>query len=164
MNQDYVEWLVKRRDPVYAWPVRIVMGVHCLIALILAMTLAWGPLVLLAVGAATFFIFQALNVEYEYLYVDGTLSIDKILGKARRKKVLECSKDELMMMAPSDSYVLKDYETQGMKVINCSSGQKDAKTFSLIYQKGGQHTKVILEPNDRMIQAIRYTTPRKIVV
>ena len=20
MNQDYVEWLVKRRDPVYAWP------------------------------------------------------------------------------------------------------------------------------------------------
>ena len=85
MNQDYVEWLVKRRDPVYAWPVRIVMGVLCLIALILAMTLAWGPLVLLAVGAATFFIFQALNVEYEYLYVDGTLSIDKILGKARRK-------------------------------------------------------------------------------
>lgn len=164
MNQDYVEWLVKRKDPVYAWPVRILMGLLCVFALFLAMALIWGALVLLAVGAATFFIFQALNVEYEYLYVDGTLSIDKILGKARRKKVMECSKEELMMIAPSDSFVLKDYETQGMKVIDCSSGQKDAKTFSLIYQKGGQHTKVILEPNEKMIKAIRYTTPRKIVV
>ena len=79
MNQDYVEWLVKRKDPAYAWPVRILMGLLCVFALFLAMALIWGALVLLAVGAATFFIFQALNVDYEYLYVDGTLSIDNIL-------------------------------------------------------------------------------------
>ncbi len=164
MNQDYVEWLVKRREPAYAWPVRIVMGVLCLIALLLAMAVVWGALVLLAMIAATYFIFQALTVEYEYLYVDGTLSVDKILGRARRKKVMECSKEELMMIAPSDSYILKDYESQGMKVLDCSSGQKGVKTYALIYQQGGQHTKVLLEPNEKLIQAIRHTTPRKIVV
>lgn len=164
MNQDYVEWLVKRKDPAYAWPVRILMGILCAAALVMALVVVWGPILLLIAGAATFFVFQMLSVEYEYLYVDGSLSIDKILGKARRKKVLECSKEELLMIAPSDSYVLKDYETSGMKVVNCSSQKPEAKTFTMIYQKNGQHYKVILEPNDKLLQAIRYTTPRKIVM
>lgn len=164
MNQDYVEWLVKRKDPAYAWPVRILMGILCAAALVMALVVVWGPILLLIAGAATFFVFQMLSVEYEYLYVDGILSVDKILGKARRKKVLECSKEELLMIAPSDSYVLKDYETSGMKVVNCSSQKPEAKTFTMIYQKNGQHYKVILEPNDKLLQAIRYTTPRKIVM
>ncbi len=164
MNQDYVEWLVKRKDPAYAWPVRILMGILCAAALVMALVVVWGPILLLIAGAATFFVFQMLSVEYEYLYVDGSLSVDKILGKARRKKVLECLKEELLMIAPSDSYVLKDYETSGMKVVNCSSQKPEAKTFTMIYQKNGQHYKVILEPNDKLLQAIRYTTPRKIVM
>ena len=164
MNQDYVEWLVKRKDPAYTWPVRILMGILCAVALVMALVVVWGPILLLIAGAATFFVFQMLSVEYEYLYVDGSLSIDKILGKARRKKVLECSKEDLLMIAPSDSYVLKDYETSGMKVVNCSSQKPEAKTFTMIYQKNGQHYKVILEPNDKLLQAIRYTTPRKIVM
>ena len=106
MNQDYVEWLVKRKDPAYAWPVRILMGILCAAALVMALVVVWGPILLLIAGAATFFVFQMLSVEYEYLYVDGSLSVDKILGKARRKKVLECLKEELLMIAPSDSYVL----------------------------------------------------------
>ena len=164
MNQDYVEWLVKRKDPAYAWPVRILMGILCAAALVMALVVVWGPILLLIAGAATFFVFQMLSVEYEYLYVDGSLSVDKILGKARRKKVLECSKEELLMIAPSDSYVLKDYETSARKVVNCSSQKPEAKTFTMIYQKNGQHYKVILEPNDKLLQAIRYTTPRKIVM
>ena len=25
MEENYIEWLVKRKDPVYAWPVKILM-------------------------------------------------------------------------------------------------------------------------------------------
>ena len=165
MNQDtYVEWLVKRKEPVYAWPVRIVMVVLCLFALLVALMKFWGILLLAAVGAGTFFLFQMLNIEFEYLYIDGSLSIDKILGKARRKKVIECAKEQLLMAAPLDSFVLKDYETKDTKVIDCSSGRKEGKIYAFIYQKGSQHIKLILEPNDKMLQAVRYTSPQKIVL
>lgn len=165
MNQDtYVEWLVKRKEPAYAWPARIGLGILCIISLLIAFMAVWGILLLTAVGAAAFFLVQTLSIEYEYLYIDGGFSIDKILGRSRRKKVMECSKDELIMVAPSDSFVLKDYETSGMKVLDCSSGRKEVKTHTLIYQKGSQHYKVIFEPNDKMLQAVRYTTPRKIVM
>lgn len=164
MNQDtYVEWLVKRKDPVYAWPARIGLGILCAFALLTALTTTWGILILAVVGAGTFFLLPTLNIEYEYLYVDGSLSIDKILGKARRKKVMECSKDELLMIAPSDSFVLKDYETKDIKVLDCSSGSKETKTHTMIYQQGSQRYKLILEPNDKLLTAIRHTTPQKVV-
>lgn len=164
MNQDtYVEWLVKRKDPGYAWPARIALGLACIFALFIAFAAVWGILLLAAVGVAAYFLWQTLSIEFEYLYVDGGLSIDKIFGKSRRKKLLECSKDELLIVAPSDSFVLKDYEVNGMKVYDCSSGNKGVKTHSLIYQKGGQRVKVVLEPNDKLLQAIRSTAPQKLV-
>lgn len=54
-----------------------------------------------------------LNVEYEYLFADGGFSVDSILGKAKRKKKFDCDKEEVQLIAPADSYVLKDYENRG---------------------------------------------------
>ena len=165
MIQDtYVEHLVKRKTPSYAILVKIFLGILFAAALFMALTTYIGILVLLAVCGAAYFIMLNLNVEFEYLYIDGQLSIDKILNQNKRKKVMECDKDSLVMMAPLDSYVLKDYEGTGVKVIDCSSGRSDAKKYAFIYQAGQQRTKVIIEPNDKLLQCIRNTTPRKIVL
>ena len=114
-----------------------------------------------AAGAATYFVFLNLSVEYEYLFADGGFSVDRILGKARRKKAFDCEKEEVQVIAPADSYVLKDYEKQGMKVINCTSGQAGAKVYALISQKGSVTTKVLFEPGEKMEGAMRRVFPRK---
>ena len=165
MDQDtYVEWLVKRKDPAYAWPARIALGFLCVVSLLLAFAKVWGILLLGAVGAASYFLFQTLSVEYEYLYVDGGLTVDKILGKARRKKLLECTKDQLLLVEPSGHQGAKEHESNGMRVYDCSSTVKGAKTYTLYYQQGSQRTKVIFEPNDKMLQAFRHTSPRKVIL
>ena len=65
------------------------------------------------------------------------------------------------VIVPADSYVLKDYEKQGMKVINCTSGQAGAKVYALISQKGSVTTKVLFEPGEKMEGAMRRVFPRK---
>ena len=90
--------------------------------------------------------------------------MDRILGKAKRKKIFDCEKDDIQIVAPADSFVLKDYEKQGMKIKDFSSGMRDAKVYALIYQKGPDHFKVLFEPNERMIGAMRRTFPRKLVM
>ena len=82
----------------------------------------------------------------------------------KRKKIFDCEKDDIQIVAPADSFVLKDYEKQGMKIKDFSSGRKDAKVYALIYQKGPDHFKVLIEPNERMIGAMRRTFPRKLVM
>ena len=44
-------------------------------------------IVAIAAGVGAYFVGLNANLEYEYLYVDRQLSVDKILAKSRRKKV-----------------------------------------------------------------------------
>lgn len=165
MIQDaYVEQLVKRKNPPYALPVKILLGVLFALSLLMALASYIGIIILLAVCAVSYFTILQLNTEFEYLYIDGQLSIDRIMNQNKRKKVLECDKDALLMVAPVDSYVLKDYEAPGTKTVDCSSGRTDAKKYAFIYQAGQTRTKVIFEPNDKLLQCIRNTTPRKVVL
>ncbi len=164
VEENYVEWLVKRKDPAFAIPVKILMIVLCAVAVVLALQTVLGVIFLAAAAAATYFVFQNLSIEYEYLFADGGLRVDRIMGKARRKKAFECEREEVQIVAPADSYVLKDYQTSNMKIIDCSSSTKGAKVYAMIAQKGPDHTKVLIEPNERMLSAMRRSLPSKVVL
>lgn len=163
MNEAYSEWLVKRKPPAYALLVKIVMIILCTVSVVLALTTMVGIIILALVGAATYFLFQSLNLEFEYLYVNGQLTIDKIMGRSRRKQVWEGKMEEIQIIAPTDSYVLKDYETSNMKTVDYSSGIPGAKTYAIVSQAGGNSVKVIFEPNEKMLRCIRQTSPRKVI-
>ena len=163
MEENYVEWLVKRKDPVYAWPVKVLMIVLCAVSAFAALQIMFGVLILVAACAAAYFVFLNLSVEYEYLFADGGFSVDRILGKAKRKKAFDCEKEEIQVIAPADSYVLKEYEKQGMKVLSCTSGRTGAKVYALISQKGAVTTKVLFEPGEKMEAAMRRVLPSKFV-
>ena len=90
MNDDnYVEWLVKRKDPAYAVPVKILMIVVCIFSVLSALQTVFGVIVMTIAGVATYFVFLNLSVEFEYLFAEGGLSVDRILGRAKRKKIFE---------------------------------------------------------------------------
>lgn len=55
---------------------------------------------MIAVGIAAYFVFINLSVEFEYLVVEGDVSIDRILARSRRKKVLDCKKEEIQIGGP----------------------------------------------------------------
>lgn len=164
MNEAYAEWLVKRKAPAYAIFVRIAMIVLCAIAAFLALTTVFGIIILTVVGGITYLVFRNINLEYEYLYVTGQLTIDKIMGQSKRKKAWEGTMEEIQIIAPSDSYVLKDYETSNMKTMDFSSGVAGVKTYTLISQSGSNSAKIIFEPNDRMLHCFRQTAPRKVIL
>ena len=103
MEENYIEWLVKRKDPVYAWPVKILMIVVCALSVLAALQMLLGILILAAAAAATYFVFLNLSVEYEYLFADGGFSVDSILGKARRKKTFDCDKEDVQVIASANS-------------------------------------------------------------
>lgn len=163
MEESYIEWLVKRKDPIYALPVKIIMVLVCAFSVLLALQTVIGVVIMTAAGIGTYFIFLNLSVEYEYLFAEGDLRIDRILGKARRKKAFDCEKDDVQLIAPVDSYMLKDYAKQGMKVMDCTSGKQGAEVYALMYQKGADTMKVLIEPNEKMLAAMRHTFPRKFV-
>lgn len=166
MNEMYAEWLVKRKTPAYALLLKIVMGVLCVIAFFLSVSPVFGilgVLILFAVGALTYLVFRNSEVEFEYLYVANQLSIDRIYGKSKRKKAWEGSMEDIQIVAPTGSAEAKDQETTNMKVLDFSSHMPEAKTYTLISQSGGEKTKIIFEPNDKLLHCMKMTAPRKVI-
>lgn len=164
MNETYAEYLVKRKTPPYAYVLNAVLGFITLISIFLALTTGVLAVILMFVcGFVTYLSYRNTRIEYEYLFVTGQLSIDKILGKATRKKAFECSMEEIQIIAPSDSHVLNDYKLQNQKVLDLSSKAPGAHTYTAVIQSGGISTRLIFEPNDKMLHCFRQTAPRKVV-
>jgi hypothetical protein len=62
-----------------------------------------------AAGAAIcFFAKKQLYIEYEYIYTNGAVDIDKILGKNKRKRAVSFEMNEIELIAPMDSDEIKN--------------------------------------------------------
>lgn len=166
MNEMYAEWLVKRKAPAYTMVLKIVMGILCVIAFFLSISPVFGifgVIILFAAGGATYLVFRNSEVEFEYLFVTSSLSIDRIYGKSKRKKAWEASMEEIQIVAPTGSTEARDHETKDMKVLDFSSQLPGTKTYTIISQSGSERTKVIIEPNDKLLRCMRMTAPRKVI-
>jgi hypothetical protein len=124
-----------------------------------------GAIFMLLVGAAfaaiAYFVGLNTDIEYEYLYVDRQLSVDKVLNRSRRKKVAEYDLERMEILAPFGSYHLDSLKNRTAEVTDLTSGfihQPD--TRYLMYYDGKQ--KIIFEPSEEMVKAIHMIAPRKV--
>lgn len=161
MSETYVECLVKKRTGTGKLFLRA-LTIMLAAAFILLGFLLWPALiigVLLAVVA--YFIFMNSDLEYEYLYLDKEITIDKVMAKTKRKRVAQYDMERMEILAPMNSYHLDNFKNRTAKTIDYSSGEvKQPEARYVMYYDGGK--KIILEPNMEMIKAIKNIAPRKV--
>ena len=108
------------------------------------------------------FLFKRMDLEFEYLYVNGDLDIDKIMAKQKRKKVFETNVKNMEVLAPSGSIELQPF--QKVKTYDFSSGKEESKTYELVTTKKGQTVKIIFEPNQTILEGMKMLAPRKVFI
>ncbi len=161
MSESYLEVMVKKEQTVLekllCWGTAflfIFCGVMFFMSLNLIMLIGF-----VLFGVAAYFVRMNTNLEYEYLYVDKELSIDKIMARSKRKKVTKVSMERMEVLAPLGSYHLDDYKNRLGKTMDYSSGRADAKRYMLVYE--GQKS-MIIEPGDSLVRMIKNIAPRKV--
>ena len=105
--------------------------------------------------------FRRLNVEYEYLYVNGDLDVDKIMSRAKRKRMFSMNVSEMELLAPADAPELRQY--QNARTLDFSSGTGQAKLYTLVVADHGELKKVIFEPNETIVEGLFVLAPRKVI-
>ncbi len=161
MNESYVECLVARRPSGGMKALKVLLIVVTVIGILGGM-IAF-PLLIVAVAAAVGAYFASLysSLEYEYLYVDKEISVDKILNKTKRKKAEKFELDRMEIFAPVNSWHLDNYKNRQFKTTDYSSGvagQPDRR-YAMIYN--GER-KILFEPNQEMVKAMQAVAPRKV--
>lgn len=165
MSDVYVECLVKAKTSMLA---RLGGGLLTALAVICVLLIfVFPPLMLFGVIGAVLFGVGAYvlklftDLEYEYLYLDKELSVDKIMAKTRRKRVATYHLDRIEILAPFKSYHLDNYRNRQAKTKDYSIGEelKPDRRF-LMYYEGGE--KIVLSPSEELIKAMKNVAPRKV--
>ncbi len=166
MNDTYVECLVARKaNP--AAPLIKAAAIGVTAAFILFGLLMRSFIFILpgiAAGVASFLFLPCLSLEYEYLLAAGEFSVDKIMSKENRKNVLNLTLDKLEIFAEEGSYQLDNYKNQNMTVKDFSSGEEGRRRFEMIFRNDNGLSKLILEPSDDLIEAMRFSSPGKVFI
>lgn len=163
MNESYKELLVKKDNGAKETVIRVV----CVIPTVLLglLTLLTGNLILfigaIVFGVVDYLVFQWTDIEYEYLYLDKEISVDKIMAKTRRKKVTTIDVDKIEIMAPEKSYQLDSYRNRQVKVTDLSAGHDlpEQKLYWVFYE-GNQ--KFLMNFTEDFVKTIKGIAPRKV--
>ncbi len=161
MNETYVEWLVKRKTPAYMTLLKILSVMLSACFVLMGFVIFPAFLIGVALGVGAYFIRLNADLEYEYLYLDKELTIDKVMARTRRKRVAVFELDKMEIVAPIKSWHLDNYKNRTDKTVDYSSGEeKQPDKRFLFFYEGGK--KVIFEPNEEMIKAMQFVAPRKV--
>lgn len=161
MGDYYTEQLVKRKTPVSAYIIMGALALMTALAVLAMLMFPFGMLIVVAAGLVDYFVFRSLNVEYEYLYVNGNLDIDKIMSKSKRKKVFEMSVSDMELIAPKGAAQLQSF--QNIKASDFSSLMPDARLYEMIVVKNGTKQRIVFEPDDVILEGMRMLAPRKVI-
>lgn len=115
----------------------------------------------IAFGVGAYFISLNADVEYEYLYLDKEITVDKVLNKTKRKRFQVYELEKIEIMAPLKSYHLDDYKNRTYKEVDISSGVAGQPETRYVFYYDG-NCKVIFEPSAEMVKMCRNAAPRKV--
>ena len=163
MNDLYAECYVKPIPNAAANMKKVLLIVVAVVA-ILAALLFFSYLSLVAAAIVVGIIwwrFPYLKVDYEYVFVDGQLDFDKIMGGEKRKTALRIDFDDLVVMAPEKSHALDGY--QDCTAYDFSANNPDVKNYAIVINKGEKKSRILFSPDEKMIAIMKNKTRSKII-
>ena len=114
----------------------------------------------LGVIYACYRLIASRKFDYEYIFVEDTMTIDKIINKSRRRNIFTHSLKDFEIMAYKDSEYLKEYENNVQQVIDASSSGSEDTIFGIAYFKS-MRTLVYFESDDSVMEFIDKYAPYK---
>ena len=163
MSEAYVECLIEAKSSMLLKILQVGLIVLTVIVGFLGITfMLWLALIIaVGTGIAAYFAYMNADIEYEYLYLDKEITIDKVMAKSNRKRVGVYTLERMEVLAPIKSYHLDNYKNRNVKVLDYSIGVEEQPDLRYaLYYEGG--LKLILSPSEEMVKVIKNVAPRKV--
>ena len=164
MNELYFEHLVKKtpsaKDKLVKYGLIGITALFLLAGLLLIPILLIPGLIMIGVS---YFLLPSTDLEYEYIYVDGEIDIDAVMAKSKRKRKKSFSVKDIELMAPVKSHRMDYYNNdQRLQTADFSSNNPENRCFAVITRQDATVQKILFEPNNEMLDAIRMRAPGKV--
>lgn len=116
--------------------------------------------------AAVFFGFRAVlynSWEYEYIVTAGTVDIDQIIARRKRKRMItfDCRDCEIIAPMNRGNYYT-DYKA--LPVQNFTAYTEHEDNFFAVMVRGGVRTCILFQPTEDMVHLFKACNPRNVFI
>lgn len=162
MSDTYVECLVKVPVSTPAKFAKILLTMLTVVFGLLMFIGFWPAFfIALATGFGAYYVGLHTDLEYEYLYLDKELVVDKVMAKTKRKRVATYDLNRMEAFAPVNSYHLDNYKNRQCKTIYYTTKAEEKPDLRYVMYYEG-NLKAYFTPSPEMVKAMRNVAPRKI--
>jgi len=166
MGDVFKEQLVKRQPSTKDYILKTLIGLG-FIAVTAALIYVSQNLGFVLVPVLLFMFFNPygrFNIEYEYVFTNGDLDIDCIANKSKRRNVLSVDVRSVELMTRIGNGDYSGTFAKAQVTRDFSGGKGKENTFIFLVQYEGKKTKVIFEPNEKMLAAIKIYMDKKRII
>ncbi len=109
-----------------------------------------------------YFLSRSMNIEYEYSVTNGDFDLDKIVGKAKRKRMVsfDCKNVERFGKYNPAQHQNLQYD-KTVRAVSCKPS--DVEYFMVVRLPEGGRTLVVITPDERVLGAIQQFLPRQVL-
>ena len=164
----FTEVIIKQKKSPLVYLATLGMILATLVVWAFSLTLMGVPALsgivgLLDVGIVylSYYVISGFNIEYEYIATNTDIDIDKIVNRRKRKRIISLRLSEIDTLAPIENDRNNSGET---KVINAARSKNDPDAYYIITSKNGQKTKIIFNPNEKMIENAKRFYPERVII
>lgn len=162
MGESYTELLIKRKPAFVLVLVKaLLLG---LTGACFVMTLFGNPISLFGgviFGLIFYLVRGKTDLEYEYLYLSGELSVDKIINRQKRKASITMPMEKVELVAPTNSEKLNEYKNKSLKKLDFTS-RSGKPSYTVIFHGKEIQYRVLMELNEDIVNAMYNVAPRKV--
>ena len=162
MNQLYAEAGVKRKNDIKSSGLRALVVVGIIIGVLFILLGGFFSIAGIVLAVVLVWLYPKLNIEYEYVFVDGQIDFDRITGKSKRKTMLRIDLEQVEIIAPQGSHALDGYTYVELVKKDFSSNDKNSKPYIIIASVKDKKYRISFEPNEKMLAMMKQKSPRKI--
>ncbi len=168
MADTYVECLVQRKSPAYAFLVKAIVWILIVLSFLIAMTSFFVIItVTILLGVAAAFLFPTFNVEYEYVFLGDELHVDVIYNKSKRKNKGKYLMSRVDIVAMKNSAEIRPFLQKpgaSKNTVDFTTKTGDGAVYAMVYSDGNKQEIILFEPSEKLLDAMRYAAPRKVVI
>lgn len=162
-NDVYTECLVKKvpTGADKAKRVLFLIGITVLCAFLLVMLGTLGLMLDAALLYGGFYLFTGMDHEYEYIFTNGALDVDRIMGQRKRKRLVSIDCDNVTAFG---KLAEAQNAADSVTLVLASANNGDTDYYIDAKHKSAGNVRIIFTPNDKMIDSIGEFLPRTLRV
>lgn len=168
-NDVFVEYLIKRRRTASDWALQI--G-----AVVLAIVVVWLSFyaaimlnipmipyfVIIGVIYGLYRIWMMFNLEFEYSFTNGDITVDKIIAKRKRKRVVSFDAKNILEMKEVGTNTVSTGNGIA-NVYRAGEFKNGAGGWYILFSRDGANRNVLLfSPNEKVLTAMKPFLPVKV--